>query len=60
VDADAIADGPLVALAKRGYDAFADADLVDESFRHRVGIGVIKRPIEDDVGVDGAVGGFVE
>src|SRR5262249_25209050 len=51
VDADAVADGGLVAAAERGLDAFADADAGLQFSGDRVTIRVVERPVEDDVRV---------
>ena len=49
-DADAEARGAAVALAERGLDPLADADLLGEVRRDGVGVGVVERAVEDDVG----------
>ena len=49
-DANAEPRRGLAALAERCLDALPDADLADEFRRHGVGVGVVERAVEDDVG----------
>src|SRR5207302_997849 len=47
--ADAEANGLAIALAERREDALADGDLILKRGGNGVGVGMVERPIEDDL-----------